>query len=71
MSLDELKFWPDLTNDYRVSCPGVSEKLFFSTFSRFLLIRCFLNLHAMRTHNILNEFKLWLDWTTDCGVSCP
>ena len=25
--LDEFEFWPDLTTDYGVSCPGASEKI--------------------------------------------
>ena len=29
-SLDEFKFWPDTTTNYRVICPGASEKLKFN-----------------------------------------
>ena len=75
-SLEEFEFRPDLTNDYRVSCPWVSEELFFCcfvfTFSRLLLRRYLFKLACNEDiHISLNEFKFQLDWTTDCGVSCP
>ena len=78
--LDEFEFRPDLTTDYRVSCPWESEKIhinllwekqshyvFSVVFDRILFIlACNEDIHKS-----LYEFEFRTDPTTDYGVSCP
>ena len=78
--LDEFEFRPDLTTDYRVSCPWESEKIhinllwekqshyvFSAVFDRILFIlACNEDIHKS-----LYEFEFRTDPTTDYGVSCP
>ena len=67
-SLDKIKFRPDLTSDYGVSCPCVSKNYFFSFAIDLIHFKLACNEDI---HTILDEFKFQPDWTTDCGVSCP
>ena len=56
-SLDEFKFWPDTTTDYRVICPCASEKLTYNvvnTLAPLFLIGSSSYLQVMRT-SILSQ----------------
>ena len=51
-SLDEFKFWPDTTTNYRVICPCASEKLTYNvvnTLAPLFLIGSSSYLQVMRT----------------------
>ena len=51
-SLDEFKFWPDTTTNFRIICPCASEKLMFnvvSTLAHSFLIRSSSYLQVTRT----------------------
>ena len=74
-SLDEFKFRPDTTTDYRVICPCVSEKLTYNvvnTLAPLFLIGSSSYLQVMRTFiTSQTSLKIRPDRTKDCGVSCP
>ena len=79
LTLDEFEFRPDLTTDYRVSCPWASEKIpidlywenshqvFSAVFDRILFILA----GNEDIHKSLYEFEFRTDPTTDYRVSCP
>ena len=62
-SLDEFKFRPDTTTNFRVICPCASEKLLYNVVST--LAPLFL------IGSSSDEFEIRPDRTKDCGVICP
>ena len=70
-SLDEFKFRPDLTSDYRINCTCVSKNYFFHFFLFAVDMLLFKPVCNEDIHSILDEIKFQPDWTSDCGVSCP
>ena len=70
-SLDEFEIWPNLTTDYRVSCPSASKKSMSPLFLGHIGQIHFKFVGKENMHNIWNEFEFRPDPTTDFRVICP